>query len=285
MPEIGECYTIAEKVPELHTVTPARISQRFYKYINPKKNVSDLVKQEFILSKPFAYGKSIWFPVKQGKNKGYLISQLGMTGSWFVGESGRTTKNDHFTISNEDTTLRYSDPRMFGSLNLFWQDLNESDDELRERIIKHYRWGLDPHQASVTSLLKVLSKWQKSSKNIKTLLLDQNIIFGIGNYLASEILYAAKISPYTLGKDLTNDNLKTLIKEMKRIVKIAIKTGGYSFAAGYYHPDGSVGKMVKFIKVYEQAGKTCPNCGGIIKKDFINNRSTYFCPKCQGVKK
>lgn len=284
MPEIGECYTIAKKVPALHKVGPALISKRFYKYINPKRNVSDLIKKVFTIEKPFAYGKAIWFPVQQGKQKGYLISQLGMTGSWFVDESGRAPKNDHFTLTNGTVTLRYSDPRMFGNLNLFWQSDKETDKKLRLRIIKKYRWGLDPNQSSVLALTKALNRWQKSSKKIKALMLDQNIIFGIGNYLASEILYAAKISPYLPGNQLTNEDVIILIKEMKRIVSLAIKTGGYSFAAGYYHPDGSVGKMAKFIKVYEQAGQTCKECNSIIKKEFINNRATYFCPHCQSGK-
>lgn len=284
MPEIGECYTIAEKVPALEKVGPATISKRFYKYINPKKNVAELIKKGFTISKPFAYGKAIWFPVKQGSKQGYLISQLGMTGSWFVGDSGRDPKNDHFTLTNGKVLLRYSDPRMFGNLNLFWLQAKETDAQLRARIIKQYRWGLDPHQATTAELTKALTRWQKSSKNIKALMLDQNIIFGVGNYLASEILYAAKISPYTLGHQLTEQDLLVLIKEMKRIVALAIKTGGYSFAAGYYHPDGSVGKMAKFIKVYEQAGKPCAVCGENIKKEFINNRSTYFCDHCQPAK-
>lgn len=284
MPEIGECYTIARKVPELTKVKPATISKRFYKYINPKKNVQELIKAGFTMGKPLAYGKSIWFPIKQGKKQGYLISQLGMTGSWFVDESGRDPKNDHFTVTNGKTSLRYSDPRMFGNLNLFWQDSKETDLELQQRIIKHYKWGLDPHRTSTLKLIAAVRKWQKSTKPIKSLLLDQNIIFGVGNYLASEILYAAKINPYLAGNQLNEEQLALIVKHSQKIIGVAIKTGGYSFAAGYYHPDGSVGKMAKFIKVYEQEGQECSECSGIIKKEFINNRSTYFCPHCQGCK-
>lgn len=280
MPEIGECYTIADKIPEMGTVTDVTTSAKFYKYINLDKSFKK-IPEDLNIGKPFAYGKSIWFPISTKDKKGYIISQLGMTGSWFLNESGRDKKNDHLVFTNKETVLRYSDPRMFGKLRVYLYDKQKADEEIRLEIIKKYKWGIDPHLASNQELLRAIKKWSKSSKNIKTLMLDQNIVFGLGNYLCSEILFDSKINPLTLGSDLTDHNLLALVKSIKKVVKIAIKTGGFSFAAGYYHPDGSVGSMVKFIKVYEREGLPCKTCKGLIFKDFINTRSTYWCLKCQ----
>lgn len=281
MPEIGECYTIAQKIPELGEVVQTQISPRFYRYIDSSKTLKKLLKQPFFLAKPIAYGKSLWFTISQGNHQGILISQLGMTGSWFLGDQGREPKNDHLTFQGL-VKLRYSDPRMFGKMKFFWLQPGQTWSELEQQIIKQYRWGIDPYQSSIKQLVKALTRWQKSQKNIKTLMLEQNILFGIGNYLASEILFASKISPYRLGSDLQLSDLQNLAINIKKIVKLAIKTGGYSFAAGYYHPDGSVGTMAKQIKVYEQTGHKCSVCRRAkIKKVFINSRSTYYCPSCQ----
>jgi formamidopyrimidine-DNA glycosylase len=282
MPEIGECYTIANQIPSIEKVENLEKSSKFFKYINLNKNCKTIFSaQKLIINKPFAYGKSIWFPIEVDNQKGFLVSQLGMTGSWFLDNCGRPNKNDHLTFFYKNHKLRYSDPRMFGKMQCFLVEEGKNIEDLKKEIIKKYKWGIDPFIASIEDLTSQLKRWQKSSKNIKTLMLDQNIVFGIGNYLASEILFASKISPYKLGKQLTQSDLKVLAKNIKKIVEIAIKTGGFSFAAGYYHPDGSVGQMAKHIKVYEKLGQSCPECSANIKKDFINGRATYFCQKCQ----
>lgn len=285
MPEIGECYSIARKIPRMGMVNKWAHSERFYKYINLDESFKSLPK-EFILGQSFAYGKSIWFPITTPVQHGFLIVQLGMSGSFFLDDTGRDEKNDHLWLENNSQKLRYSDPRMFGKMKCFLIDLTASLADLQNSIIKSYKWGLDPHQSSLTELMNQMVRWQKSTKNIKSLMLEQNIIFGIGNYLASEILHKSKINPHTPGKNLSPKQIQSLAKATKDIVAKAIKTGGYSFAGGYFHPDGSKGQMAKYIKAYEKEGKVCPICKtGIIKKEFINSRSTYWCPVCQNNKK
>lgn len=274
MPEIGECYTIANKIPTLGKVTSVKKSARFNSYIAKTNKILQNLEGSNI-GKPFAHGKSVWFPLvtKDGKS-GFLISQLGMSGSWFLDTQGRDEKNDHLVIEGNGVKLRYSDPRMFGKMRLF---LNETFEE----TLKHFKWGVDPLTVSPLNLAEVMAKWTKSSKKIKVLMLDQNVVFGIGNYLASEILYAAKISPHKLGKDLTKEDLLSLAKESQKIIKLAVKTGGYSFAGGYYHPDGTVGTMGPKIKIYDK--ERCPE-GHLVVNENIAGRSTFICYKCQGKK-
>lgn len=284
MPEIGECYSIARKIPE-QGVCSFKVSEKFYKYINLNQSFKKLPEQ-LTLGQSFAYGKSIWFPFTAENKSGYIVMQLGMSGSFFLNNTGREIKNDHLTFTGPEQILRYSDPRMFGKAKVFFKADTQKLDDLKKQIIKEYRWGLDPHLSPLSELIQALTKWQNSSKNIKSLMLEQNVVFGLGNYLCSEILNQAQLSPYLPGNKLTELNLKLLAKIIKNKVDLAIKTGGYSFAGGYYHPDGSKGEMARYIKAYDKEGRQCNRCKkGIIKKEFINTRSTFFCNNCQKNKK
>lgn len=284
MPEIGECYSIARKIPQ-QGICSFEVSDKFYKYINLNQSFKKLTAK-LNLGQSFAYGKSIWFPFIGENQEGYIVMQLGMSGSFFLNNTGRENKNDHLIFKSPHQILRYSDPRMFGKAKVFFKSNKQSLQDLQKQIIKEYRWGLDPHLAPKEELIKALMKWQKSSKNIKSLMLEQNVIFGLGNYLCSEILNKAQISPYLSGNKLTELDLQKIATIIKNKVNLAIKTGGYSFAGGYFHPDGSKGQMARYIKAYDQEGKTCSVCKkGIIKKEFINTRSTFFCDNCQKNKK
>lgn len=291
MPEIGEYYSIAEKIPKMGKITEIEYSKNFSVYLNTpsKKNGSlketDItkLKSPFELGQSFAYGKSIWFPLETKDQKGYMVFQLGMSGSFFMNDMGRSSKNDHLVFTNQQgQKIRYSDPRMFGRIRLFLIKKNESLENLMKEIINTSSWGIDPHLSSTKEVVNQLKRWQTKNKDIKSLLLEQNLVFGIGNYLASEILNRSQVSPFTLGKNLSNENIKNIAEATKRIIAKAIKSGGHSFAGGYYNPDGTYGQMSKFIKCYEKEGKTCFYCKkGIIKKDFIKGRSVFFCSKCQ----
>ena len=121
---------------------------------------------------------------------------------------------------------------------------------------------------------------QKSNKPIKTLLMDQKLISGIGNIYSDEILWQAKISPLRKANSLKEKEIKVIYQKIKVVLKEAIKLQGTSIV-DYRKPDGAKGKMDKFLKVYRKEGQKCPRCQGIIKRVIINGRSAHFCPKCQ----
>jgi len=121
---------------------------------------------------------------------------------------------------------------------------------------------------------------QKSNKPIKTLLMDQKLISGIGNIYSDEILWQAKISPLRKANSLKEKEIKVIYQKIKVVLKEAIKLQGTSIV-DYRKPDGAKGKMDKFLKVYRKEGQKCPRCQGIIKRVVINGRSAHFCPKCQ----
>jgi len=276
MPEIAECYSIAEKLPKNFTISKITISPQFKSLSNQQLEFFKL-KNVKVLT-PFAYGKSIWFPLEKNNRKGYLVAQLGMTGSWFndnnLGE--RNSKHNHLEIMFNNHRLIYNDPRRFGSLSIYWGD----DFELMQsKIIKTKNWGIDPLRNPEEVLKLIISRWSKSHLLIKALMLKQNVIFGIGNYLASEILYAAKISPLVKASQLSKEAYREIANQMIKIMLKSKKAGGFSFAGGYILPDGTYGNYYNKSLVYLK--QTCRVCHNKINKIALDGRVTYFCGRCQ----
>ena len=279
MPEIGECYSISEKLKE-HTgkVFKVEISERFNKYIQKGKFPITDIKGGSI-TKIAPYGKSIWFFGETKKQKFIITSQLGMSGSWFINDAMAERGHFHLKLLVGKTWLRYSDPRMFGKMNVYF---GENFDELTKDVIKKHKWGIDPILSSEEEILSQFYKLQKTDQSIKIKLLEQNLIFGIGNYLASEILFDAKINPNRKSSSLTEPEFKTLTKSTKKWVLLAKKHNGFSFGGGYIMPDGSLGKGIeKYIQVYQKEGLPCPICKNKINKEFLATRATFYCSNCQ----
>ena len=128
------------------------------------------------------------------------------------------------------------------------------------------------------SKLKLLLNNKK--KNIKNTLIDQSIIAGIGNIYASEILYRAKIHPKRSANSLSDQEVDTIIKAFRFILKKAIKVGGTTIK-NHAQPDGKLGYFSQKLKVYGRTGQKCFNCKNIIINLPITKRSTFYCNHCQ----
>jgi formamidopyrimidine-DNA glycosylase len=232
------------------------------------------------LLKVQAYGKSIWFFFKKDDKNYIMTSQLGMSGSWFLNDYMKERGNFHFAFKlNNGNWLKYSDPRMFGKIIIYE---GQNFDSITKEIIKFKKWGIDPMQSSVKDIAHNLSSLKKSGKSIKEKLLEQNIIFGIGNYLASEVLFDSKINPKEKCSNLSEENFKSIAQSIKKWIILAEESGGFSFAGGYILPDGSLGNLSTKVKVYQKDGGLCPVCkNNKIVKDFMSGRATYYCPHCQ----
>lgn len=202
----------------------------------------------------------------------YLISHLRMEGKYFIKEPTETiSKHDHviFTLDNINE-LRYNDTRKFGKMHLVKKD------ELDITPIK--KIGLEPWDELLTS--KYLKEKLNKKKAIKTLLLDQSIITGIGNIYADEILFISKIHPETNGCNLTNKNLNDIIDNTKKVLEKAILSGGTTIHS-YTSVDGITGRFQQELLVHNKKTEPCPTCKTEIIKIAVNGRGTYYCPKCQ----
>lgn len=201
----------------------------------------------------------------------YLISHLRMEGKYFIKTNEPLNKHDHVIFkldTNEE--LRYNDTRKFGKMYLVKKD------ELSITPIS--KLGLEPWDEGLTP--KYLKSKLNKKKAIKTLLLDQEIITGIGNIYADEILFLSKINPETKGSKLTNKNLQDIIDNTRKILSKAIELGGTTIHT-YTSVDGITGRFQQELFVHGKKDIPCPNCNSKIKKITVNTRGTYYCPKCQ----
>lgn len=258
MPELPEVRTVVKflKAYENKTITDVEI-------IYP---LMDNITKSFLIGKEIknvsAKGKYIIFTL----NEGYLISHLRMEGKYLSHKE--ITKHDHIIFHFGNEILKYNDVRKFGTFDYI------KEDPFNNPPLN--KLGEEPFDAKLED---VYQKIHSSSKNIKTLLLDQTIMSGIGNIYANEILFYSKISPFRKGSELTKKEIKEIIKQSIIVLDEAIKLGGTTIKS--FSVEGKVGYFTQNLLVHDQAGKPCKVCGEIIKKEKLQGRMVYYCEKCQ----
>ena len=204
----------------------------------------------------------------------YLLSHLRMEGKYFI-KTKQDYINNHehviFTLDNKEQ-LRYQDTRKFGRMHLI-----EKEQVYLQQPLKDL--GLEPWDELLTvSYLK--ERYKKKSIPIKTTLLDQSIIVGIGNIYANEILYLSKLNPYKPTKELSDKDIQNIIDNTKIVLDKAIKLGG-STIKSYTSLDGMDGRFQNELLVHSKENSKCPSCGNKIIKTIIGGRGTYYCSNCQ----
>lgn len=169
--------------------------------------------------------------------------------------------------------LRFSDPRRFGQVEVVLGDPREhpslgklGPDPLTE--------GLDPEALHRQA--------RRSTRAIKTFILDQTVIAGVGNIYASEALFQARIPPGLASNRVSLVRMKALAAAVKDVMVRALEHGGTSLR-DFVHADGSTGDHSHYLVVYDREGHSCPRrgCAGTIRRRIIQGRSTFYCPMCQ----
>ena len=272
MPEKPEVITVARKL-ETKLINKRILNvEIFYDNIIEYPNVSDFKKN--IINQQIhnisTRGKWIVFTLDDY----YLLVHLRMEGKFFFRtKEDEKSKHEHVFFNLDDgTQLRYADVRKFGKMMLIEKDKLYSMKPYNEL-------GLEPWDESLTSdYLK--DKYRNKSLPIKSVLLDQSIITGIGNIYADEILFLSRINPYTKAKDLTDKNRKDIIKNTIEVLNAAIEKGGTTIRS-YTSEEGVTGIFQNDLLVHQRANEPCRVCKVDIKKVKIGGRGTYFCPNCQ----
>ena len=199
----------------------------------------------------------------------YLLSHLRMEGRYYI-RDGEKLKHEHVRFILNDKNLCYIDTRKFGRMHLIPKNMVYSVKPLSDLGLEP--WDLDLN----VSYLK--EKYKNKKLPIKTVLLDQSIITGIGNIYDDEILFLSRINPYKKACDLTKKNLEDIIVNTRNVLEKAIKLGGTTIKT-YESSEGVHGRFQNELLVH---GKDiCPNCNSKLNFEHINGRGTYYCKKCQ----
>ncbi len=173
----------------------------------------------------------------------------------------------------DSSRLFFNDQRKFGWIRFFPTVEVPSLDFIQ-------KLGPEPLDESFTAKDFIDRLKRKSNSNIKAALLDQTVVAGIGNIYADESLWAAKIHPKTLVKNLTKNKIRLLLDEIKKVLTLSIEKGG-STDRNYVNAEGKKGSYIDFAKVFRREGQLCQRCGIAIIKTRVAGRGTHICPKCQ----
>ena len=270
MPEIAEVETVRRVLRDKILNHVIKRVEVFYDGIiesNVDEFKTKLVGEKFIdISR---VGKWLIFET----NNYYLVSHLRMEGKYFIKPfNDKIEKHEHIVFYLDDFTLRYHDVRKFGVMHL----LNKDELSNYEGIKKQ---GLEIIDPKLTGKY-IYDKIHKSNKPIKTMLLDQTIISGLGNIYVDEVLFASGILPTRDSNKVTLKECDSIVKEGKRIIEKAIECGGTTIRS-YTSSLGVTGTYQDYLMVHKNAGKKCKTCGTIILKERVGGRGTYYCSKCQ----
>jgi formamidopyrimidine-DNA glycosylase len=219
-------------------------------------------------------GKFLWFELDHDQA---LVGHLGMSGQFLVARKDRPAPGHvraHFDLSKglRRHQLLFSDQRTFGWLSV--EELTDGIPHSAQHI------ALDPFDPAFDRNA-VIAAMKSRKAAIKSVILNQEIMSGVGNIYADESLWRAKIHPEIPASDLSTKKITTLVDAAIEVMAEAIEVGGTSFDAMYINVNGESGFFETSLAAYGQEGEPCPRCGRQIRRIAFGNRSSHFCPKCQ----
>ncbi|MGY6171768.1 DNA-formamidopyrimidine glycosylase [Candidatus Mycoplasma pogonae] len=271
MPELPEVRVVTKALSKVvlnKTIADVIVLRdSLIKEITPTE-FSDVLKNETIL-KVTNEGKFIVFHLTNDK---IMISHLRMEGKYnFYDERTFRKPHDHVIFEFSDgTNLHYNDTRMFGTFHI-----RSSANYLTTNPLN--KLAKIPAETDPVAFHALL---QKKNRAIKTTLLDQTILVGLGNIYVDETLFAVKIHPQTPAKNLTLDEVKALLNAATNILDHSTQLGGSSINS-YTSLNKQEGQFQNFLKVHTKVNQPCWDCQTPIVKTKVNGRGTYFCKYCQ----
>lgn len=271
-------------MPELPEVRVVAKSLRA-KILNKKIVDIQILRDKFIKEVPASHfcSKIIGSSIKNVENVGkflvfhlsnnyVFLSHLRMEGKYSYYEYNEPIYRHNYLIFQfeDNSQLRYSDSRMFGTFHL-----RTEDNYLK--ILPLSKLAKIPAEIDLDNLFAIISK--RKSK-IKTLLLDQTLVLGLGNIYVNEALWAAQIDPQRLGQNITKRELKSILDHATRIMDASTELGGTTISS-YESLNKKEGQFQNFLQVHGRNKKSCKRCYEILDKIKVNGRGTYYCKKCQ----
>lgn len=277
MPELPEVQSMIDnlieenclnkKITNIRTIMP-----KLFKNCNFNDFYNHLIGEKII--NITRKGKYLIFHLSNDK---VFVVHLRMEGKLFFQEKSEEYDKKHVLVFIEmgEKELRYQDTRRFGTFTIYYENDYLDSKELNklafDPLDKNFSWKYLKDNIS------------KKNKFIKTALLDQTNVAGIGNIYADEILFASKLHPEEKCSNLDDDDFKNISNSSKDILKRAVENKGTTIST-YFYKKEKMGEFQKFLKVHTKKGSPCVECKSIITKIKVNGRGTYLCSHCQRLK-
>ncbi len=286
MPELPEVEIVRQSLDKKikkKSVKKVIIRNRNLRFKIPRNFESFIKDNKIIKVNRFSKYLILYF-----QNENYCLIHLGMSGTIHIIDKKKSLKftntsfyhspflpkkHNHVDFIFDKFKIVYNDPRRFGFFEIIKNHKN-----LKKRFKS---FGPEPFSDKF-NLDYVINFFKKKNKDIKSFLLDQRFVSGIGNIYASEILFDSKINPFKKARLLKKNECLDIILSSKKILQKAIDKGGSSIR-DFKNLSGTKGDFQKEFRVYQKEGAGCKRskCNDIIKKKTTSNRSTFFCVSCQ----
>lgn len=277
MPELPEVETVRRALDRLLKGKIVKDIDIYYPGIIRTPNDTQLFKLSLIgetINKVDRRGKYLLFAFDTIT----LISHLRMEGKYLFKNEEILIKDKHvhvvFTFT-DSSQLQYKDVRKFGTMDI----VEKGQEEIFPSIKK---LGQEPIDLNFD--IKLFKAQVNSKKTpIKSVLLNQEIVSGLGNIYADEVLAISKINPLRTGNTITAVEISKIFESMKVVLNEAIKRGGSTVRT--YESVNGKGSMQNYLIVYGRTGEACKYCGKPIEKIKVAGRGTHYCPNCQRLNK
>jgi formamidopyrimidine-DNA glycosylase len=305
VPELPEVETVrAGLAPALTNATVKSIeifdSRSLKRHLaGPKDFVQTLVGAKIL--GVVRRGKFLWMPLEiPGEKQPFaLVGHLGMSGQMLLRKPGVPEDKLTRVVIHAETPrgkqieFRFIDQRIFGSLAIdeLVHTVDGNPGGYSEGVGKGKWWqnlipksaahiARDPLDENFDSAF-VKEKFKKKSSGVKRVLLDQQVLSGVGNIYADEALWQSKLHYDQPANTLSGPTFDALMSSVKQILEAAVAQGGTSFDEQYKNVNGESGYFDVSLNAYGMTDIPCPRCGTPIRRDSWMNRGSHFCPKCQ----
>ena len=287
MPELPEVEVVKKSLSKTIydlTIKNIEIRNKFLRY-----KIDEKLMKKMIKSKVLSVSRRSKYIFINLNNNHTIMVHLGMTGKIILVDANKNKYktsfyyklydnkpiHDHLIFKfNRGIILIYNDVRKFGFIKIF---------KTKKINLSSHVKKLGPEPLSSKFDIKYFEKSIKKRKiYLKDLLMNQKFVAGLGNIYVNEAIFLSKINPKTKAYRISIKKIRTLVLNIKKVLKKAINEGGSSIK-NFNNTKGKKGNFQQFFNVYGRLGKSCTrsNCKGTIRRIRMSNRSTFFCDICQ----